>query len=298
MESIDDSNSTDDGFGNYSNDNRNSMEGCSNTIDNIPGVSANEGRPKEEISFGTSRKINNQPVSCVPRVSVPEKIILCIENFKDDGADGYTFKDLNENSSEPSAHAIRNEALRVFMVNKLALAKDTEFAVVAVESGKLRKLSTFTSNVNKITMTLREYNKHTIDLGTFIDTIDLTPIFSDELMTVDVPECTNICVTPPDYVVRIIFVYSSSFLVPRINPNDPSYQKFILSPWFFFDVLYLHEKPSDSNNVIKIYNEFGKIVSPNSYLLESPRNVTTVFNSTMKLLAHPNQRVIETVWNF
>jgi hypothetical protein len=294
MESMDDPDSPDsDMF-----DNRSTIADSSKIIEDEPGVSSSVGVSskggKDEMSFGASRKINHQTPHYLPKVAVPEKIIICIENSQEKGL-GYSFSDLNENSKEPNTFAIRNEAIRMFMINKLALSKDTEFAIVSIEPRKLERLSPFTSNVNKLSKSLRDY-KSVFNVES--DTLDITSLFSDLLVTVDIPEYISPPITLPNHIVRVILVYNSSFIIPQVNTNDPTYLKIMRSPCFFLDIFYLHEKQSDFNNVEKIYQEFGKIVNPSSYLLESSRDVTAVFNNAMKLLAHPNQRVNEYVWDF
>lgn len=266
-------------------------EGLSSSVGNSPVVS----NKSEDEETNSPWKVNF-PIVRLPKVAVKEHIILCIENSQDKGL-GYTFSDLDKNTKEPHPLSIRNEALRMFMVNKLAIAKDTEFSIVSLESGKLNRLSPLTSNISILSKSLREYryisNEETNNI------LDISPIFSDLPKLFDIPESSNnVTLIPPNHIVRVIFVYSNSFRAPQLNINDPSYLKLLLSPFFFLDVFYLHEKQSDFNLVDRIYKELGKIVSPTSYLLESSRDVTKVFNNTMKLLAHPYQRVLETVWNF
>lgn len=298
MESFDDSNSQ-EMIEDSSEDirpNRNS-EGCSCLQEETMSGTVKEG--KESLSAsgpsGTSRKSNIHSLPRIPRVAVQEKIIICIENSQGKGLE-YTFSDLEENSKEPNSHAIRNEALRIMMLNKLALAKDTEFAIASVEPGKFKWLLQPTSNLNRLSKSLGE-NKSVFS-NEDISHFDITSIFSSVLKKFDIPENNSVTVIPPSHIIRVIFVYNNSFLVPQVNTKEPSYLKFITSPYCFLDILYLHEKQSDFNNVDKIYQEFGKIGSSSSYLLESSRDVTKVFNNTVKLLAHPNQRVVEAMWSF
>lgn len=242
---------------------------------------------EDDLKEERTEEMNRQPkfrTQYVPPVAVQEKIVIFIDTSHD-MAVGYKRSVSNKIIEAPT---IMKEALRVFFTNKLALSKETVFALVSIQPGKVQPISQFSSDVEHLVKSLSEMNYETNEEG--ITDYDITPIFSIFDHSIDLPEPISKKI-PPDYVVRVIFIYNNSRCIPRLNEVDKSYEKFLNSPCGIFDVVYLHEEQSDFNSVLNIYEQLSKIISPRSYLLECSRNGTLVFNTFAKLLAHPYQRI-------
>lgn len=249
-----------------------------------------ENDVKEE-RIGKKNKQSYNKTQSIPSVAVPEKIVICIDTSKD-MALGYTCTLSNQNITDASA--IMNEAIRVFIINKLAIAKDTMFALVSIKPGDAELISTFTSDVTSLVKSLSEMKGGTNEEVT--PDYDLTPmaaIFS----SIDIPENLKSKTIPPEFLVRVILIYNNSYSIPSFKEVD-KFRASYLNSSCIFDVVQLHEAQSDFNRVEKIYEQFSKVISPPSYFLECSRNVTSVFNIFAKLLAHPYQRVNQALWEF
>lgn len=243
-----------------------------------------------EKNRGEDRQSKNK-TQFIPCVAVPEKIVICIDTSKD-MAVGYTCTLSNQNITESSA--VMYEALRVFIINKLAIAKETTFALVSIKPGSAVLIANFTSDVTNLVKLLSEMKGGTIE--EVVPDYDLTPI-SEMFHSIDKPENPKSNLIPPEFLVRVILIYNNSYSIPRFDEVDKFCSTY-LSSTCIFDVVYLHEPQSDFNRVEKIYEQFSKVISPLSYLVECSRNVTTVFNIFAKLLAHPYQRVNQALWQF
>lgn len=253
-------------------------------------LSPKDNEIKEERN-GTKNRQSQNKTQLLPYVAVSEKIVICIDTSKDMGM-GYTCTLPNQNTLEASA--IMNEAIRVFIINKLAIAKDTTFALVLVKPGGVDLIANFTSDVTYLVKLLSEMKGGTNE--EVIPDYDLTPM-SAIFSSIDKPENHMSKTIPPEFLVRVILIYNNSYSIPRFNDVDKFCASHLNSSCIF-DVVHLHEAQNDFNRVEKIYDQFSKVISPRSYLLECSRNVTSVFNIFAKLLAHPYQRVNQALWQF
>lgn len=249
---------------------------------------------ENDVKEGRNGKKNRQSYNktqSIPSVAVSEKIVICIDTSKDMSV-GYTCTLSNQNIIDASA--IMNEALRVFITNKLAIAKDTSFALVSIKPGDVELISTFTSDVTSLVKSLSEMKGGTNEEVTpDYDLTGMSAMFS----SIDKPENVKSKTIPPEYIVRVILVYNNSYSIPSFKEVD-KFRASYLNSSCIFDVVHLHEAQSDFNRVEKIYEQFSKVISPTSYFLECSRNVTSVFNIFAKLLAHPYQRVNQALWEF
>lgn len=231
----------------------------------------------------------------LPAVAVPEKILLVFDNSADESED-YRKKDPElDTETRPSAESTHQSVLRQFICLKMnqPSAKGTEIAFVTLCPSKIEWKGLTSDKLGL----MKELSNIPPQENTKGDQIDITPIFKVISNIVNLPEQTEKN-TPPEYIVRLILVYCNSYSSPVVNKEDVSYLKFARSPYFVLDVLYLHERQSNNNNVEQIFNQLSEFVSPSSYLLESSRNLTNVYNQMAKLLAHPNQRLPQSMWKF
>lgn len=222
----------------------------------------------------------------IPAVDVPEKIVLFIDNNQD--AEECDYLCTEDCANAHLSSAIRNEALRMFVLNKMCLNRNNEFALVVKNGAEVKLIKRFTRDIEQIFEVISKMQFVTSKQDA--DHTDLTSIFNfvrEDALPSKI-EAANII--PPEFIVRLILVYNSSFLLPKINEGNEIYKTLISSPYFILDILYLHNKPSDENKVQSIINELASFTKVTSYLLESSRDVTKVFNCMAKLLAHPLQR--------
>ncbi|XP_029042916.1 gametocyte surface protein P230-like [Osmia bicornis bicornis] len=95
----------------------------------------------------------------------------------------------------------------------------------------------------------------------------------------------------PKFVTRVILLYSRSSSIPKFYSSKASLDNLTKNPYFFVDVLYVHEPPCSENLCEEIYSEIGTLDTKNvSYILEVGRNAAKLHDNMAKLLAHPLQR--------
>lgn len=245
-----------------------------------------ESTRTDEDSSTQNSTDSNVVENYIPAVDVPEKIVLFIDNNQD--AEECDYLCTEDCASVHLSSAIRNEALRMFVLNKMCLNRNNEFALVVKNRAEVKLIKRFTRDIEQIFEVISKMqfvtSKHDADHT------DLTSIFNfvrEDVLPSKI-EAANII--PPEFIVRLILVYNSSYLLPKINEGNEIYKTLMSSPYFTFDILYLHNRPSDENKVQGILNELASFIKVTSYLLESSRDVTKVFNCMAKLLAHPLQR--------
>uniref|UniRef100_A0A1B6MSZ8 BRISC and BRCA1-A complex member 1 n=1 Tax=Graphocephala atropunctata TaxID=36148 RepID=A0A1B6MSZ8_9HEMI len=278
-------------------DNSNSRSSLQGSLSQDLFEDNSSSKDEEQLpTVGQGKRINFKPVQTAPNVAVQEKIVICIDTSHDKGL-GYSFVNIQTGEPEPSPCAVRNAAIKLFITNKHMIASNTEFAIATVEEGRFEWLSNLTSDSQSLMNILSKLGCDEKEAKENAE-LDITPVFSNVLNIKTPPDQTKVRIMPPNFVIRVVLVYSNSYVEPKVNFTDTSYIKFITSPSCVLDVLYLHERQSDFNNVESIFKSLGKIVSPSSYIFESSRNVMKISHTMAKLLAHPYQRVSQPLWDF
>jgi len=126
------------------------------------------------------------------------------------------------------------------------------------------------------------------DFGTF----DLTSLF--ELIKTKSPEILQTQnISTVQCMYRVIFLYSRSSVTPHFQPQFVQMcQQILDSPIFFFDVLYLHSKPSKENKPQDVYDFITEIEGKDHipYFFENSTSARKFYNHMSHLLAHPFQR--------
>ncbi|PFX23978.1 BRISC and BRCA1-A complex member 1 [Stylophora pistillata] len=113
----------------------------------------------------------------------------------------------------------------------------------------------------------------------------------DRQENVTLPHVEDISLPPP-YVVRVIIVYGRSYCIPRMSTRAKEiFSQLSACPYFFLDVLYVHELPSEMNRCKEIYDFFCDMdEEEDGFMLEVSRSTTRLFDHMAALVAHPLQR--------
>ncbi|XP_026580717.1 BRISC and BRCA1-A complex member 1-like [Pseudonaja textilis] len=173
-----------------------------------------------------------------PRVNCPEKVIICL--------------DLSEEMSHPrleSFNGLKTNALNIsqkmiemFVRTKHKIDKSHEFALVVVNND-VTWLSGFTSEPREVCSCL--YDLKTTPCKSF----NLEGLFNLIQQKTELPVTENIQTIPPPYVVRTILVYSRPACQPPVVVTDQM-KKMLQCPYFFFDVLYIHNGAEDKEEEV------------------------------------------------
>ncbi|XP_070599280.1 BRISC and BRCA1-A complex member 1 [Erythrolamprus reginae] len=224
-----------------------------------------------------------------PRVNCPEKVIICL--------------DLSEEMSHPrleSFNGLKTNALNIsqkmiemFVRTKHKIDKSHEFALVVVNND-VTWLSGFTSEPREVCSCL--YDLKTLPCKAF----NLEGLFNLIQQKTELPVMENIQTIPPPYVVRTILVYSRPTCQPPVVVTDQM-KKMLQCPYFFFDVLYIHngveEKEEEEATWKETFAAFSHLDAKGTnykYEVSLSGPAVELHNCMAKLLAHPLQRPFQT----
>ncbi|XP_008282985.1 BRISC and BRCA1-A complex member 1 [Stegastes partitus] len=220
----------------------------------------------------------------VPRVNCPEKVIICL-----DLSEEMSLPKLESfNGSKTNALNISQKMIEMFVRTKHKIDKRHEFALVVVNDDALW-LSGFTSDPRELCSCL-------YDLETNVcESFNLEDLLNVIRQKIDLPSMENVQTVPPPYVVRTVLIYSRHTGQLQFNPSE-AVSKMLQSPYFFFDVVYLHngvDEQGDETSWRDNYTSFCNLDSKGMcYRFEVSLSGPAIelHNCMAKLLAHPLQR--------
>jgi len=106
----------------------------------------------------------------------------------------------------------------------------------------------------------------------------------------------NLKPTGSDHLLRIIFIYGRSSVIPSVNKSE-LVKSYLQDPNFAFDALYLHEKSSPENKIQQVYNEIVsmELEEQNFYFYETSKSSKRLTSAMFQLLAQPGQRPMQSI---
>ncbi|KAF7202615.1 transcript variant X1 [Nothobranchius furzeri] len=220
----------------------------------------------------------------VPRVNCPEKVIICL-----DLSEEMSLPKLESfNGSKTNALNISQKMIEMFVRTKHKIDKRHEFALVIVNDDALW-LSGFTSDPRELCSCL-------YDLETNVcESFSILLLQTNHRQKIDLPSMENVQTIPPPYVVRTVLIYSRHAGPLQLNPSE-AVSKMLQSPYFFFDVIYLHngvDEQGDETSWRDNYSSFCNLDSKGMcyhYEVSLSGLAIELHNCMAKLLAHPLQR--------
>ncbi|XP_034036022.1 BRISC and BRCA1-A complex member 1 [Thalassophryne amazonica] len=250
-------------------------------------VAAPKERPKPTQQPAALTTSASPPVEYqirVPRVNCPEKVIICL-----DLSEEMSLQKLESfNGSKTNALNISQKMIEMFVRTKHKIDKRHEFALVVVNDDALW-LSGFTSDPRELCSCL-------YDLETNVcESFNLEDLLNVIRQKIELPLMENVQTIPPPYVVRTVLIYSRHACQLQFNPSE-AVSKMLQSPYFFFDVVYLHngtEEQGDETSWRDNYTSFSNLDSKGMcYRFEVSLSGPAIelHNCMAKLLAHPLQR--------
>ncbi|CAB3989755.1 Hypothetical predicted protein [Paramuricea clavata] len=240
-----------------------------------------EGQEKQQENGVETEEDEQQ----TPKINCPEKIVLCFD----------LSSELNEiilrqNQKERSVFEQLKKSTEIFVKHKLRFNKKHQIAILTFEKEALW-VQDFSSDVNLINDTLDNIRTSPTDPLPQFDMMSLLETIENH---VELPKSSNIVDIPPEYVVRVILIYGRSHSeIPSLSSEAKRiFDQYVSCRLFFFDVLYIHEVPSEDNKCQEIYDALCKLdETEECFVLEVSTYVATrLYESTAKLLAHPLQR--------
>jgi len=104
---------------------------------------------------------------------------------------------------------------------------------------------------------------------------------------------------PPEFIYRIILLYSRSSTIPTVSPDAAHLVEIMLkSSILFLDAIYLHAKASADHRPQEVYDALTKFeeISSGGYFFENSVNLKRFTQGFATLLANPLQRPKQDSW--
>ncbi|KAM7447081.1 Component of the BRCA1-A complex [Porites harrisoni] len=232
------------------------------------------------VSSESSENERSRP----PQVNCPEYIILCLDLSPETKSMSFQCKSVPDRS----IFQLVQRSAGIFVKTKSKMNPHHQFSIMVLDD-KASWYKHFTSDVEVICSTLNRLSpEDTISSQSEFDMCDLFEAIKENI---SLPEVEDILLPPP-CVFRLILVYGRSLCMPKLSPEGKQILSSLLaSPYFFLDVLYVHELPSELNLCKEVYDYFCDMdEEEEGYILEVSRSTTRLFDHMAALLAHPLQR--------
>eukprot|EP00743_Colponemidia_sp_Colp-15_P012216 GILK01013831.1.p1 GENE.GILK01013831.1~~GILK01013831.1.p1 ORF type:complete len:230 (-),score=18.04 GILK01013831.1:421-1032(-) len=184
-------------------------------------------------------------------------------------------------------------AVELFVRTKAKLDPRHEYGICVLQETSTWFLS-FTSNVELFVEKLR-----TLSVKGDFKKFEMASLFDAIAAKRVLPDVTDRSGSIP-YVVRMLFIYGRSAVIPNEGRLQNQTHPVIAHPAFYYDALYLHEKPSDTNNPQAVYDfitsfEPDEQLQKFSFFFECSSNVARLYKNMAALLAHARQRKHQTL---
>ncbi|KAK7482653.1 hypothetical protein BaRGS_00018294 [Batillaria attramentaria] len=245
-------------------------------LDNIP--------HKDTEDTVTQEPPVNRPEPQCPRVNCPEKILFCFD-FSSEMSETFFRSRVGD---KLSAQTETLKALRMYVMNKNRINQNHQFGLAVLHDSAVL-IKGFTSKPKEFLTVLEEFDDQSQESKGF----DLTTLFEMIKSEVALPVVEgDVRLVPPPFIIRVVIIYGRSHHEPYFS-NPEVHLELEASPYFFVDVLYVHEPPSEENKCEEIFSRLCDLDHKGmSYILEAS-NLTRLFDSMAKLLAHPLQRPVQ-----
>lgn len=220
----------------------------------------------------------------IPELNLPEKIVLVIDTVREQQCTPFK---LGTGATFSPLFMIKR------VVESFVCAKSTiqpgvhEFALMSLDSQGASWLCDYTSNVKTVVNHLEGIVENVLDEEQ--RTYDLGQLFEAIHARIATPVTNR-----PMFVSRVILIYGRSNSIPKFRTGQKYLENLTENPYFFLDVLFVHEPPSDDNMCEAVYAEIAALDTTNySYIFEVGRNPAKLHDNMAKLLAHPLQRPLQ-----
>lgn len=262
------------------------------TLAQVKRMMMTEGGARERMTFSkhTLPVFIPLPVASSAPRTFKEKIIICVDLSS---PDRNPFVAGQRCASDVPLLEVVKFGVKTFVDVKYKMNNSNQFAICALsETAEMHQ--SFTNNVEEFSSRLDEL----IPCGK-LRTFDMSSLFTVMQNCIDQDSKNG---ADRDCVYRCLFIYCRSDSVPAwgLSPYGQMAGRKVLSKEnFFFDVLYLHEKPVLNQNcpqevfdaLTDVYHTCGTTERPNSsYYCENSTSISRHFLCWAQIMAMPSQR--------
>ncbi|XP_015430757.1 PREDICTED: BRISC and BRCA1-A complex member 1-like [Dufourea novaeangliae] len=217
-------------------------------------------------------------------INLPEKILFVIDTVRETNCTPFKLS----TGAKYMPLFMMKRVVENFVCIKSTIQRKHEYAIMTLNGDSANWICDFTNNTKNIVDHLdaidedfQEEERNAYDLGQLFEKIQ------SKLPMPPKKHSTLI----PTFITRVILMYSRSNSIPKFDTSKKFFDSLTENPYFFIDVLYIHEPPCSENLCEDIYAEIAKLDTANySYILEVGKNAAKLHDNMAKLLAHPLQR--------
>lgn len=256
----------------------NSLSPCQPVVDDKKASCAAASTAGDYVNVVTANNL--------PELNLPEKILLVIDTVREQQCTPFK---LGNGATYSPLYMIKR-AVESFVHAKSTIQMSHEYALMTFDSRSMHWLCDYTSDIKSVLSHLDSVTEDVVDELQRVYNLD--QLFEAIYKQVPLPMTNEGGVPgPPTFTSRVIFIYSRSNSIPRFYNGEKYLDELEENPYFFLDVLFVHEPPGEDNICEEVYKEITALDPTNySYILEVGRNAANIHNNMAKLLAHPLQR--------
>ncbi|EFN87218.1 Uncharacterized protein C19orf62-like protein [Harpegnathos saltator] len=225
----------------------------------------------------------------LPELNLPEKILIVIDTMREQQCTPFK---LGTGAMYSPLYMIKR-AIESFVHAKSTIQMNHEFALMILDSRSTHWLCDYTNDIRSV---LNHLDGVTEDVAEEQQRIyDLDQLFEKIYKRIAMPITKEQGASlAPNFTSRVILIYGRSNSIPKFNSGQKYLYNLVDNPYFFLDVLFVHEPPSEDNMCEEVYAEIATLDTTNlSYILEVGRSAANIHNNMAKLLAHPLQRPLQ-----
>lgn len=252
-----------------------------NEQQHAPSTNNSRNRKKDNVKKmqGSVRAVSK--VLKPPSINCPEKIVICLDLSAEIESTLFS----SRAGDKFSGLELAKQSIKMFVMHKSQMNPNHEFALLGFhdEAVMVHKM---TKRVKNLLNTLEDCEMSSQST----EPLNMAQMFETIRESVDLPEIgQNVEKLPPPYIVRVLMVYGRSHSVPEAM-DSLAQKELESSPYFFTDVLYIHEPLSEENSCEEVFDALCQLDHREmAYIFEVSR-YTPILNCAAKLLAHPLQR--------
>ncbi|XP_012214899.1 BRISC and BRCA1-A complex member 1-like [Linepithema humile] len=222
-------------------------------------------------------------VKNLPEINLPERILFVIDTVKERQCTPFK---LGTGATYSPLFMIKR-VVENFLGAKSTIQSGHEYALMSLNSHDASWLCDYTSNIKTVLNHLENIVEDVSDEEQ--KTYDLGQLFETIHARIAIPTRNQ-----PTFVSRVILIYGRSNSIPKFHTGQKYLENLTENPYFFLDVLFVHEPLSDDNMCEAVYAEIAALDTTNfSYIFEVGRNAAKIHDNMAKLLAHPLQRPLQ-----
>lgn len=228
---------------------------------------------------------NNLFVRNLPELNLPEKILFVIDTVREQQCTPFKLG----TGATYSPFFMIKRVVENFVNAKSIIQSRHEYALMTLDSQSSSWVCDYTNNTRIILNHLEGIAEDILNEEQ--KTYDFGQIFETIHSRIPIPTSNQAGTISPTFVTRVILIYGRSNSIPKFHTGQKYLKNLTDNPYFFLDVLFVHEPPSDDNMCELVYAEITALDTTSfSYIFEVGRNAAKIHDNMAKLLAHPLQR--------